>query len=266
MKTKQIAVTYQYTDVWDKSLKQISETLKIISCLFHALDKYDHKQFAPLQMDGIPIIIRGAENEEDNLIAKGDVLSWVYKKAFEEYIVGLTESLIAAYRLFELAKLAKETLQNPMDPEVIQENLNKITARAGKLHFPALIEKVEKQIGTTLILKKEVLSINSIRNCLVHRNGFVSEKDFNKEESLTLFYHDLVAYVDTADGIRELNIEFKNSGIPVRGMAVQPTFKELSFGSGTKIQFDANIFNGLAYTCVQFIEDLYKYCPGNNTE
>jgi hypothetical protein len=267
METRQIAIQYQHTDVWNKSLKQIDETLKIISCLFRALGEYDHREFIPLAMDGIPLTIGGVEDEgNEKLIGKEEVLSWVYRKAFEEYIIGLTESLIAAYRLFEVVKLADETARSPIEYNLIEGVLDKITTKAHKLHFPVLIEEIEKHIGTTLKFKSEVLSINSVRNCLVHRNGMVSNKDLNGNERLTLFYRDLAMYVETLDGIKELTVKFKDSNEPVYSIAVQPLLKELSFELGAKVQIEANIFNGLAWTCFQFIQDLYQHCPGSNGE
>ena len=61
------------------------------------------------------------------------------------------------------------------DLSILQGELDAISLRAHKLHFPALIEDIEKMLAAALPLKEEILSINQVRNCLVHKNAIVAE-------------------------------------------------------------------------------------------
>lgn len=57
-----------------------------------------------------------------------------------------------------------------------------------KKHFPSKINELEKNYGFDIWYKEELLSINQLRNCLVHRLGMVSSKDCNDSNCLKLKY------------------------------------------------------------------------------
>ncbi|HCB51430.1 TPA: hypothetical protein DEP21_02535 [Patescibacteria group bacterium] len=67
-----------------------------------------------------------------------------------------------------------------------EDDLNQYTSKIRKevseLHIPIMIKRIENHLVNPLVYKKQILSINKGRNCLVHRNGIVSEKDINNKE------------------------------------------------------------------------------------
>ena len=70
------------------------------------------------------------------------------------------------------------------------ENFNKFffetKKSANKMHIPDMLEKIEPLLTKSWNYKKQILSINKGRNCLVHRGGLVTWKDINDERGKAL--------------------------------------------------------------------------------
>lgn len=92
-------------------------------------------------------------------------------------ITALTELMISFSYIIELNKKIKANPKRTIGElkQLIFERDEKNTG----LHFPELIKKVNKSLKEPLKYSKEILSINKVRNCLIHRNGFVHPRDFN---------------------------------------------------------------------------------------
>ena len=67
-------------------------------------------------------------------------------------------------------------------------DLGQVFREFEKKHFPTKINELESKYGFNIFYKKELFSINQLRNCLVHRLGVVSKKDCKKSNSLKLKY------------------------------------------------------------------------------
>lgn len=109
---------------------------------------------------------------------------WVLKKGFEDLISALTELMISFSYIVDLNKKIKQHPKRTFEEFklLIFERNEKNT----KLPFPKLIEKVNNSLKEPLKFSEEILSINKVRNCLVHRNGVVHPTDFNVENGLEL--------------------------------------------------------------------------------
>lgn len=259
MATQKIAIEFSITEVSNKCLRQISETLKVIGSINNLLLNYTEQEFSPIEIDSLPIYI---ENPQELTISKEKILLWLFKKAFEQFISGLTDSLIEAYKFYEILSLSKDSEANSIySYQEVQNRLAKINDDAHKFHFPILIEKIEQHINNTLLFKKEILSINKVRACLVHRNGIVTKYDTNSLYSLDLHYIDRVVLVEKDGEIIRLTKELKSIPFITNNIIIQNVAKCQKNMLNTSILINGDLFNGVANTCILFVEHLYSLLP-----
>ena len=184
------------------------------------------------------------------------VSNWIFRKAFEDVIIGLTLSLIQAYTLLEIKERSQRSTAIPFESaEAIQNEIDKIGIQARKLPFPALIDNIESHISDTLFFKEEIISINQIRNCLVHKNGIV------QNAQMSLKYIDSKVSVKTADSVVELTKEVKDQNIPIQGMSFEEIRRENNFRAGDKVQISSDMFKAITYTCIRFVHEMIRNLP-----
>lgn len=254
---KQIDI--EVTEISNRALRQIKATTDAISFLYHALLNFHPTELIPLQTDSFPFNIEDASIDNSPGAIKKRSMDWLFKKAFEEFILGLTESLIEAHKFVKFAVLSITSRDTKkMTEEEIDFKIEQISSRPHKLPFPVLLDEIEKELGIVLPLKNEILSINSVRNCLVHRNAVVSKLDLREEfpDCLHLQYLDLVAFYKKGEDMVEMKWEDKKDKLTTNALQFRETFKSVDFKKGEQVSIDQNIFNGVAYTCVIFLQHL----------
>lgn len=251
-------------EVRRKFHQQLQLTTEAVTHTYHALINFSTTELAPLQTHSFPIVL---ENKEpfDPILSRDKALTWLFKKAFEEFITGIGESLIEAHRYAKMYELSNKTREREwiLLEHEINSKLEQIDSRPHTIGLPILIQEIELIFGVQLRFKKEIISINQVRNCLVHRNGKVSQKDANNPEknALVLNYIDLVFYREKDGQMVEITWEQKEAGFETKGLTWQVLGKEMVFGFGEKVVLDQNIFNAVAYTCLQFVEKLQESLP-----
>ena len=84
------------------------------------------------------------------------------------------------YELIEVCQIIYlfEQRNKGYSKAVVDSLLNEYLSKLKKETLPALLSKVSKAVGG-LDFEKHILSINSVRNCLVHRNGYVDKDLLN---------------------------------------------------------------------------------------
>lgn len=263
---KEIGLNFQLDTVLNKFLTHLHYVNQIIAYLYHANRKYNGKT-ALLETDGLPIVVGNLLNF-DSAELKTESEIWIFKKAFEELIIGLTLSLIEAHKIFSACDLSRKTRKKPYEEAEIRMLLEKLEKNPGKLNFPTLIDDIEKYTGRNLLHKSEVLTINQIRNCLVHRNGIVSRKDVNSKSTneLILKYIDLVNFADKDGELIEMKWEHKREPFIITKIGFQNREKEIAFKFGERVRLDQNLFNGVNYTCIFFILNIYELCQAVKEE
>lgn len=254
----EIKINVQIMDIVNKCLLKIKSTYDSASLIYHAVEKLDRSSIPPMETDGLPIIItdKGATGSP----SKESALNWLFRKVFEDFIVGLNESLIEAYIVVKLDELSKTTSQDSLSSEEIFKAIEEIKKKPVKMYVPNLIEEIEKTVNNKLVLREEIISINKVRSCLVHRNGIVSKEDTNniEKDSLVLIYRELQMFRDQGNEMVPLTKEDKKTGVLVKQLGFKNLAKNEIFPIGTHVSMDANILNSVTYTCVMFVQELLK--------
>ena len=163
--------------------EKLSECTNAVFFGINAIDKIDILP-STLSDDVTSIFAHQPINKMSIEDSRINFKNWILKKGFEDLITALTELMISFSYIVDLNKKIKENPKRTLgELEQLIFERNEINT---KLPFPKLIEKVNSSLKEPLKFSKEILSINKVRNCLVHRNGIVHPTDFNNENGLEL--------------------------------------------------------------------------------
>lgn len=238
-----------------KFIHHISEVNNIATAIYHLAKTGDLENINPLVTDGLPFAF--VDEYGHSKATAEQIFNWVFKKAFEDFIVGLTQSLIESYILLRTAALSS-SYSSTIHPDVsiLQNELDSIPRKAHKLHFPVLIDEIEKMFGGQLSLKEEILSINQVRNYLVHKNGTVTEPP-----DLTLKFLIMKMKVQKDGQMVELSKDLKTERFRAEKLEAQKEKGFLVFKTGDRLIMTPDIFKDVTYTCILFINELICKLP-----
>lgn len=257
-----ITIKMDLSDVLDKFLIHIKETSDCLTHIYYAINNSEIDKYRPLPTDCFPILIDDKIPKPTIIELRQNTLNWVLRKAFEDFITGLTKSLQEAYKYLRIYTLSQNKSYFKTRKE-LEDELKIIESEIEKFHFPDFIERIEKLLNKKLPLRKEILSINQIRNCLVHRHGIIGPKDvrYSRSKDLRLTWLSLSLWTIQEGKHIELNIESRKKGIIITNILPKTTNHERIFQLGDKISFSINEFNGMEYTCVTFVQELFQLIP-----
>jgi len=253
------------TTVANKCMLHIQETTDYLKHIYHAVNYANVDIHKPFPIDNFPINI-------DNQVPKPTLedqkiltINWALIKAFEELINGLTKSLKDTYRYLKVHAIHQEPYTKSRAQ--IESELQKISVKLEDAHFPEFIEAIEKSLNCKLPLRDEIISINQLRNCLVHRHGIVSAKDIKNSTTgdLRLKWISLGSFTQIDGQEIEITYNYRKDGITVPNVLHKQFSNEKIFKVGDKVAIDLSEFNGFSYTCIEFALQLFKMMPQPNT-
>lgn len=251
---------FQVSDILNKCSIKVAEVVSIVTYLDHSTEAYNPEEFTPLLMDTLPTIVK--HPEYGNIIPKKIARNWIYTSAIVDIVSGIQESLISTYQCIKFQEFADYTRITPgLQRTDVENKLNAIVKKSKKLHLPKLIEEIEKHISIGFPHKKELISINAVRNCIIHNEAIVTEKNINAPHSntLNLFYKDPVTYLMVDNKRVRLCEEMKRKPIVTQAIELELQNKCIEYRLQQKLNFDANMFNGIVFTCKQIVDILFEY-------
>lgn len=197
------------------------------------------------------------QDEADIDVKKSNFKNWLVRKGFEDLVKGIEYSLREAYLYVSLFSKASELKTG----EAFNQALAEIRKQALRMHIPDMIEKIEPYLIHPLNYKDQILSINKGRTCLVHRGGFVTEKDINdpSNRALKLFWVKFKLFYEKEGE----EIELQGQTIIESGASIKMRREnnEMSFNIGEHISLNYRQFNEFIVTCHHFGTDLVDALP-----
>jgi len=134
------------------------------------------------------------------------------------------------------------------------------------LGLPSKFQYIKDKYGTDLIppSEKYMLSINKVRNCLVHREGKVSRNDVNEDNELDLLYDTFRVFAKSPEGEKRFldKSPFKGPrgwGISMGRYEKVKKFKLMETVVLTEEEY-MEICMSLYFFCVDLLECLNTHC------
>lgn len=176
-------------------LQHLSDIMKFANISLEKVDKNHYDEYK------VFVSLNVAYNQSlsyEN--AKNEFHSWCLRNSFRDSVETLSGFLEECYVVCSLLKARKNEC-------IKTEEYNKIIIKnSGKFHsmnFPDKIDILRKEFSVYSSLEEHVLSLNKVRNCLVHRDGIVSTKDLNTENELVAKFREIQLVVLSPDKTKE---------------------------------------------------------------
>jgi hypothetical protein len=217
------------------------QTIENTDNLKHPHDLSDNEGF---------FIYSVSDKKESPEIQRKKYKDWLIKKGIEDLIKGVNLTLIDTYKYGLLFK-SKDDIKTIDD---VNEIIDLVTKKTKRLGLPNLFNEIRQFLSEPLAHEENILSINRIRNCLVHRNGYVTDIDLNglPNDQLKLDCKKIKLVKKNKDGEEEVLGPFKNDG----KINISITDKQKTFNKGDKLSFDFRDFNDIVFTFSLFGKDL----------
>lgn len=182
---------------------------------------------------------------------------WIFEKGLVDVVKGVIMCLARANYLLELKKL-KGKVMTKAEYDALHTEINTTTL---KKHLPELIEDLNEGLKEPLSYIEEITSINKVRNCLEHRNSFVTKKDCNTQEKGedVLQMRWISPSIEVTRGSEVMLV--KEEGFTVKKgdiISVKNTRIMSSYKIGELVKINLDTFQQLVYTGYLFANDLTK--------
>ncbi len=234
-----------------KFIAHISNVSNVATAICQTTKGCTIEQLNPLETDGLALVF--SDYHGRTRVTDQHISDWVLGKAFEDFIIGLLQSLGEISIFLKTVTVAESTKVNPYaNEEAMHKALAEFSADAQKMNFKQLIECIEKLLGTTLLFKEEIYSINQVRNRFVH----------NKDTTdLTLKYirHKLHAQVNGE--LFEVTKKFKSKRTKVENISIEYLSGEMVIKAGERIVITPDVFKDVTFTCIWFLQAIIKQLP-----
>lgn len=132
---------------------------------------------------------------------------WVLSNGFRDAIESVGSFLESAHRVLSIWELLE---QQNSGTTITSDDWNRIFQDVGnkfhRLGLPDKLENLSNYHGINIkdSFKEQILSINVARNCFVHRNGVVSDRDLNEDNVLKIKWSRLHTFLKNEDGEQDL--------------------------------------------------------------
>ena len=147
-------------------------------------------------------------------------------------------------------------LDSSGSPDEIRDRISSASKGFAARGLPSKLDSISSMVGRPVVPNSEqhVLRINRIRNCLVHRLGFVSEDDARDGDTLQLTWlgYDVVAV--GPDGSQRVELPYMVGEGEQLHLELNSRKKE--FRAGSRLTLTAQELMEISWTIFLFAEEL----------
>ena len=186
------------------------------------------------------------------------------KTEFQEWCLrnGFRDSVETISVFLEECHLTCALLDARENCQIKIEDYNQIVSekkkRFHKMNFPTKITFLRENFSISSSLEKHVLSLNKVRNCLVHRSGIVGQQDLNTDNELIAKLREIQFIALTPDKTNERVITGPTIMNEGEHLAVRTQDCEKHFRLGQKIDFAPLEHSNTVYTFLVFGQEIHK--------
>jgi hypothetical protein len=237
-------------------LKSIRDSSDAVAFGLSAINETDPKNVPPVSGLFVQITHTAPEEEEAD-DRRATLQQWIIYRGITEIARSIRESLESAHIFIELVKAAPEMKTGGRFNEVREA----AQISADRARFPELVEMVREGLAKEMGFHEELNSMQKIRNCLEHRNGFVAERDVDEAGELRLTFPIWVLTVRHNGNDEEHELD-QPVFVPEGGeVLLRRTSMEKVFRLQEKIQFSPKEFMQIAFSCYFFATDIGTKLP-----
>lgn len=255
MATQSISININLNALRGELQRSLQRTIFLVAAGLQRVEHVDSKLLT-LPTGGIDITI-DPSLELSKAEVQQEYTEWILANGFRDAIESTSMFLESAHRVLSFWALAAKQQEGI---EITGEHWNQVVItepqKFNRLGLPDKLSHIREkhQVPLEASLESQVLSINTARNCLVHRNGLVSERDINLNDSLEVKWSRLQLVLQNEDGEKEVvlgEVVEKESKVMIRYIQ-----ESKLFSLGDSIKFSAKEFAEISGCLYFFGESL----------
>ncbi len=191
----QVAINVNLLAIHDDFLVQLQHLVDMLTFAYASMGAVKHQDFENYKF--FTTYEPAANRRLDFGSAKSEMENWVVRSLlrdavdFTGVLLDNCRTACAFFRLSTQTSVTKEQVERIPEQEKDKFNL---------LHIPTKLSELSKQFGVRSELEPHFLSLNRIRNCLVHRLGVVGSQDLNESSTLSLKLRTMQLVARSPDG------------------------------------------------------------------
>jgi hypothetical protein len=186
-----ITVTLNTAGVLAPVQHAVRQTVDLVTFCLNAIEQADLSDWPQTDLMRFNLQFRDELSAEERKTA---YVHWLLSKGFQDLARGIRQALEEAYVYNGMVARAGG-LRTRAEVEAAGQGLREA---AGPMQFRRLLDEVSKALTSPLHYRRELLSLQNVRNCLEHRVGIVQELDVDvatrvlhlRLPRLRLFYED----------------------------------------------------------------------------
>ena len=237
--------------------RSLQRTIYLVSAGLQTKDKIDPDHLR-LPTNSVTMIFDDGL-KWDAQTAEGQYSEWVLSNGFRDLMEYFNAFFESAHKVLAFWGL---TTRQKAGIEITGSDWNQIIVSGVRsFHRRGLPDKFSHVEGKHNIpidakLREQILSINAARNCLVHRNGVVTEQDVGASGALEIKWTSLALIVKSENGEKELVLgEVVKKGSVI---AMQSKESVKKFNLGERVLFTAQEFANICWGLFMFGDDLVQ--------
>jgi hypothetical protein len=204
-------------------------------------------------------------------LAKREFSTWVLTNGFCDIAEAISVVLEGVHRVAWMARLV-EQFADANAPKVLEweQACEKAAQQFNRMPLPDKLGHLGSDFGIHFPPKlvREIQSINAARNCFVHRDGVVGEKDLDETGQLTVDFRRLSLVVGPSDAPIEISLPY--TGQEGDELRIRERDASKSFSLGQLVSFDSADFSGFCWTMHRFgvymEKVMLEYCKSHGIE
>jgi hypothetical protein len=180
---------------------------------------------------------------------------WCLKNSFRDAVEHLSSFLEECYIVCAFFAARENGI---IKGEAYNEIVLKNSSDFHRMNFPVKIEFLKSEFSVSSSLEEHVLSLNKVRNCLVHREGIVGKQDLNAPDALIAKFRELQILALSPD--KKIEKVLKGPTVIDEGghVAIRTQNTEKEFKLNEKIDLQPQEFANTVFTLFSFGVEIQK--------
>jgi hypothetical protein len=250
-----IKITLNADGVLAPALRAIRNSVEVASFCLNAIESSDLSETPKFEPTRFHMRFSGEMSAD---LRKVTYTNCLLSKGFQELARGIRLMLEEAYFYNSMVEMTKAGI--PATWSALQEQMQEFRTTAMRANFPDLMRRVNAGLSAPLHFENEFLTLQTVRNCLEHRDGIVTEKDLDPTtKTLRLLLPQIKIFIEKEG--REVEIG-KGSFVEAdTAIMIRNTVKEREYKLGERVIFKAEEFHDIGFGCWAFTSDLGTKLP-----
>lgn len=233
--------------------EKLQHELDIVHFTYSCIDSYSDEKYE--RVETFPLFYPSKEEEMSPKVTR-DACKEKALTSFLVDCVNITAGFLEeCYILCYLFRIGNREILD-------QATIDHFNTAKGKFHkagFPEKFTSLRDEFGVVTELEYNFMSLNATRNCLVHRNGIITEKDTDSSGMLKIMMRAIQIYQSSPDGQKHIPLtkvgDITNPGWSVGVRAVNET---TTFRIGEQVTFGIEMLPNVSFTLVMMANEIVQ--------